>query len=74
MCSLPKDDTWGDHKAACAGAYMVVSLDGLSCIPQCGDNEKAVEGRCVCKENAVVDWTGTGCVPRSECTRILLSS
>lgn len=46
MCRPQPDDTWEDNTAACAGAYMVVSWDGLSCIPQCGDNEKVVDGRC----------------------------
>ena len=51
----------------------MVSLDGSECAKQCGDNEKAVEGRCICKENAVFDVHRSSCIVRSMCSRILLS-
>ena len=50
-----------------------MSLDKNQCTKQCGDNEKAVEGRCVCKESAVPDAHGSSCIVRSMCGRILLS-
>ena len=51
---------------------MVVSLDGESCILQCGDNEKVVKNRCACKESATQGQDGTVCVAHSACPRILL--
>ena len=51
----------------------MVNLDGSECAKQCGDNEKAVEGRCVCKESAVPNAYGSSCVVRSMCSRVLLS-
>lgn len=73
MCAPPSDDMWAKHTAPCTGALMSVSMDGSSCVARCGENEKTVDGRCACKENAVLDWTGKRCVLRHECARIFIS-
>ena len=73
-CVLPENKKWADFLSICAASGMVVSLDGESCIPQCGDNEKVVNSRCTCKESVVKDETGTKCVARRTCTLIKLGS
>ena len=50
---------------------MVVSLDGESCIPQCGKNEKPVNGHCECKESAIPYQSRSGCSARRTCARFI---
>lgn len=52
---------------------MVVSFNGSSCDFRCGDDEKAVENRCVCKESAIPNWDNYYCVSRAACARIVAS-
>lgn len=73
-CELGQGQTWKDHVDACAAEAGVVSLDGTACVTFCGENEKAVDGVCVCKESSVVSADGDKCVLRRECKRTLVSS
>ena len=66
-CVLPADSVWEDFTNVCAGAGLVVSLDGRSCEAGCGEHAKEVDGRCACKADSVLSADGNSCVLRREC-------
>lgn len=70
-CVPPDGTTWANFTHACVAAGLVVSLDGISCVVQCDEQEKIVNGRCRCGGNKVLNWDMENCVSPDDCARIL---
>ena len=66
-CVLEEGKTWADLVDVCAKAEMTVSIDGSACGALCGENEKAVDGRCVCKSSSVYHPLSGKCILRDRC-------